>query len=164
MDNPIDWATWFAVALPVSAISIFLIWGMLLVSYRPARAPDGDGEIEIKQIRPTRDRFTHKQWWVTIVCLVTIGLWCVAHQIEPYVGDMGVIAIIPIIAFFTTGVLKKVGSHPVPFHSCTFQLCLRFTLTTGRFRAVHVDHRLLSHGRHSSWKRRDVKWPFRCCR
>ncbi|KAG6888170.1 hypothetical protein C0992_009446 [Termitomyces sp. T32_za158] len=107
MDNPIDWATWFAVALPVSAISIFLIWGMLLVSYRPARAPDGDGEIEIKQIRPTRERFTHKQWWVTIVCLVTIGLWCVAHQIEPYVGDMGVIAIIPIVAFFTTGVLKK---------------------------------------------------------
>ncbi|KAG6901962.1 hypothetical protein C0995_006191 [Termitomyces sp. Mi166 len=107
MDNPIDWATWFAVALPVSAISIFLIWGMLLMSYRPARAPDGDGEIEIKQIRPTRDPFTHKQWWVTIVCLVTIGLWCVAHQIEPYVGDMGVIAILPIVAFFSTGVLKK---------------------------------------------------------
>ncbi|KAG5721703.1 hypothetical protein E4T56_gene11189 [Termitomyces sp. T112] len=107
MDNPIDWATWFVVALPVSAISIILIWGMLLMSYRPARAPDGDGEIEIKQIRPTRDPFTHKQWWVTIVCLVTIGLWCVAHQIESYIGNMGVIAIIPIVAFFSTGVLKK---------------------------------------------------------
>ncbi|KAG6820158.1 hypothetical protein H0H93_004595 [Arthromyces matolae] len=107
MDPALDWASWFAVALPVSAISILLIWVMLLISYKPARSPDGDGEIEIKQIRPTKERFTHKQWWVTIVCLVTIGLWCVAHSIEPYVGDMGVIAIIPIVAFFSTGVLKK---------------------------------------------------------
>lgn len=42
------------------------------------------------------------------MCLVTIGLWCIEHTIEEYVGDMGIIAIIPIIAFFSTGVLKKV--------------------------------------------------------
>lgn len=29
------------------------------------------------------------------------------HGIEEYVGDMGVIALIPILAFFSTGVLKK---------------------------------------------------------
>jgi len=47
-----------------------------------------------------------KQYWVSFVCLVTIGLWCVEHQIEPLVGDMGIIAIVPIVAFFSTGVLK----------------------------------------------------------
>ncbi|KAJ7830406.1 SPX domain-containing protein [Mycena olivaceomarginata] len=73
----------------------------------PARAPDGGRDIEIKLIRPTRERFTLKQWWVTLVCLVTIALWCFAHEIKDYVGDMGVIAIIPIVAFFATGVLKK---------------------------------------------------------
>ncbi|KAG5652755.1 hypothetical protein H0H81_003842 [Sphagnurus paluster] len=107
MDPKLDWARWFAVALPVSAISIVLIWLMLLVSYKPARAPDGEGDIEIKQIRATKEPFTPRQWWVSIVCVVTIGLWCVAHQIEQYIGDMGVIAIIPIVAFFSTGVLKK---------------------------------------------------------
>ncbi|PFH46462.1 hypothetical protein AMATHDRAFT_69824 [Amanita thiersii Skay4041] len=118
MDPPVDWASWFAVALPVSAISIVLIWLLLLVSYRPSRMPDQmsaidpdwDGayrELEIKPIRPTKERFTMKQYWVTFVCLVTIGLWCVAHEIQEYVGDMGIIAIIPIIAFFGTGVLKK---------------------------------------------------------
>ncbi|KAG6828999.1 hypothetical protein H0H92_005976 [Tricholoma furcatifolium] len=115
MDPPLDWARWFAVALPVSAISIVLIWALLLFSYRPARSPDDDGEIEIRHIRPTREPFTHKQWWVTIVCLVTIGLWCVAHEIEEYIGDMGVIALIPIVAFFSTGVLKKVGVKYPPF-------------------------------------------------
>lgn len=109
MDPALDWASWFVVALPVSAVSIILIWIMLLISYRPARSPDGEGYLEIKPIRPTRDSFTKKQYWVSFVCLVTIALWCVAHSIEQHVGDMGVIAIIPIVAFFSTGVLKKVG-------------------------------------------------------
>ncbi|OSC96955.1 Sodium/sulfate symporter [Trametes coccinea BRFM310] len=107
MDPPLDWGSWFAVSLPVSAISIVLIWLLLLVSYRPARSPDGEGEIEVKPVRPPKERFSAKQWWVSFVCLVTIALWCVAHSIQNVIGDMGVIAIIPIIAFFSTGVLKK---------------------------------------------------------
>ncbi|KAF9020733.1 hypothetical protein BDZ89DRAFT_1138482 [Hymenopellis radicata] len=42
MYPPLDWGKWFAVAQPVSAISIILIWGLLLASYRPARSPDGE--------------------------------------------------------------------------------------------------------------------------
>jgi phosphate transporter len=108
MDPPLDWGSWFAVALPVSAISLVLIWLLLLASYRPARSPDGEGDIEIKTIRPTKERFTWKQYWVSFVCVLTIALWCIEHKIDQYVGDMGIIAIIPIIAFFSTGVLKKV--------------------------------------------------------
>ncbi|TBU27768.1 Sodium/sulfate symporter [Dichomitus squalens] len=107
MEPPLDWGSWFAVSLPVSAISIVLIWLLLLAAYRPARSPTGDGDITIKPIRPARERFSAKQWWVTFVCLLTIALWCVAHSIQEYIGDMGVIAIIPIVAFFSTGVLKK---------------------------------------------------------
>ncbi|KIJ51071.1 hypothetical protein M422DRAFT_204101 [Sphaerobolus stellatus SS14] len=106
MDPPIDWLNWFIVALPVSFISIILIWLLLLVSYKPSITADGE-PLEIRPIRSLRERFTLKQWWVTIVCLVTIALWCIEHKIEEYVGDMGVIAIIPIVAFFSTGVLKK---------------------------------------------------------
>ena len=110
MDPPLDWGSWFIVALPVSAISIILIWLLLLVSYRPSQSPDPtEDEIEVKPIRPTKEPFTLKQYWVTFVCLVTIALWCVEHEIEDYVGDMGIIAIIPIVAFFSTGVLKKVS-------------------------------------------------------
>lgn len=126
MDPKIDWGRWFAVSLPVSGVSIFLIWLLLLVSYRPARLPDATetsfaasiglgrggrrGEVlEIKSIKPSRERFSPKQWYVAVVTLGTIVLWCVESLIEDYVGDMGVIAIIPILAFFGTGVLKKVG-------------------------------------------------------
>ncbi|KAJ7191148.1 SPX domain-containing protein [Mycena pura] len=107
MDPPVSWAGWFTVSLPVSAISILLIWGLLIVSYHPARSPDGGSDIEIKLIRPTREPFTLKQYWVTFVTLMTIALWCFAPQMEAYFGDMGVIAIIPLVLFFATNVLKK---------------------------------------------------------
>jgi phosphate transporter len=111
MEPPLDWGRWFMVALPVSGVSIVFVWLLLLISYRPSRLPTGDGSLEIKNIRPTRDHFTWKQWWVTCVCITTIALWVVEHAIEEWIGDMGVIAIIPIVAFFGTGVLKKVGGN-----------------------------------------------------
>src|SRR5258708_25779465 len=104
---PIDWLQWLAVALPVSGMSILLIWLLLLSVYRPSTTADGK-KLQIKPIRATRETFALKQYWVTFVCMVTITLWCVAHQIEDFFGDMGIIAIIPIVAFFGSGVLKKV--------------------------------------------------------
>jgi phosphate transporter len=119
MEPQLDWGRWFLVALPVSGVSIVLIWLLLLVSYRPSRLPMGSGgNLEIKSIRPTRERFTVKQWWVTFVCVVTITLWVLEHSIEEWIGDMGVIAIIPIVAFFGTGILKKVRMY-FPSLSCT---------------------------------------------
>jgi len=34
-------------------------------------------------------------------------LWCLEHQFEDFWGEMGIIAIIPMIAFFGTGILTK---------------------------------------------------------
>lgn len=106
MDPPLDWLQWFAVSLPVGIVSIVLIWLLLMAAYQPGVAPDGE-PLLIKEIRPLKDKFTGQQYWVTFVCLLTIALWCIEHEIDQYVGDMGVIAIIPIVAFFSTGVLKK---------------------------------------------------------
>lgn len=106
MDPPISWLQWFAVALPVSFISIIIIWLLLLVSYRPGSTADGE-PLEIRPIRYSKEALNVKQWWVLFVCFTTIALWCVEYKIENVVGDMGVIAILPIVAFFGTGVLKK---------------------------------------------------------
>ena len=107
MDEPLDWGQWFAVALPVSGVSILFIWLFLLLSYSPSRTVDGE-ELLIKEIRPTKERFTLKQYWVMFICVFTIALWCIEKKIEGFIGDMGIIAIIPIVAFFSTGVLRKV--------------------------------------------------------
>lgn len=96
-----DWGTWFFIALPVCIISIVLIWLLLLVTFQPGK------NTTIVPIRPMKDRFTGIQWFISFVTLATIALWCVSHQLESTFGDMGVIAIIPIVLFFGTGILTK---------------------------------------------------------
>ncbi|KAJ5654515.1 transporter [Penicillium lividum] len=97
----ISWGTWFFISLPVCIISILLIWGLLLVTFHPGRNQN------VIPMRPVKDRFTGIQYFISAVTLGTIGLWCVSHQLEHVFGDMGVIAIIPLVLFFGTGILNK---------------------------------------------------------
>ncbi|KAJ6044977.1 hypothetical protein N7460_006332 [Penicillium canescens] len=97
----ISWGTWFFIALPVCIISILLIWGLLLATFKPGR------NATVIPIRPVKDRFTGMQYFISIVTLMTIALWCASHQLEHIFGDMGVIAIIPLVLFFGTGILNK---------------------------------------------------------
>ena len=96
-----SWGVWFLVALPVCIISILLIWLLLLATFQPGKGTN------IVPIRPMKDKFTGIQWFISIVTIVTIVLWCVTHQLENVFGDMGVVAIIPIVLFFGTGILTK---------------------------------------------------------
>jgi len=101
MDPEPSWGVWFFVALPVCIISILLIWLLLLATFKPGR------NCTIVPIRPLKEKFTGTQWFISIVTIGTIVLWCVSHQLEPIFGDMGVIAILPIVLFFGTGILNK---------------------------------------------------------
>lgn len=101
MEPQPGWGTWFFIALPVCIVSLLLVWMLLVVTFRPGR------NTTIVPIRPMKDRFSGIQWFISIVTMVTIVLWCVSHQLEGVFGDMGVIAIIPIALFFGTGILTK---------------------------------------------------------
>ncbi|KAF4447632.1 hypothetical protein F53441_8836 [Fusarium austroafricanum] len=103
------WLQWFFIVIPVGALSIVLIWLLLLVTFQP-----GKGTI-IAPIRPVKEKFTGLQWFVTIVTLSTIALWCASHQLEDEFGDMGVIAIIPIVLFFGIGLLTKEDFNNFPW-------------------------------------------------
>jgi phosphate transporter len=96
-----SWGVWFFVALPVCILSILFIWLLLLVTFRP-----GKGTI-IVPIKPMKDKLSGVQYFIIVVTVVTIILWCANHQLEGVFGDMGVIAIIPMVLFFGTGILTK---------------------------------------------------------
>ncbi|KAI9346588.1 SPX domain-containing protein [Obelidium mucronatum] len=55
----------------------------------------------------TQEPLNSTQWYILGVTFATIFLWCIENKIEKVVGDMGVIALLPIIAFYGTGVLSK---------------------------------------------------------
>ncbi|RMD44170.1 hypothetical protein DV735_g991, partial [Chaetothyriales sp. CBS 134920] len=96
-----SWGIWFFIALPVCIISILLIWILLVVSFQPGRGTT------IVPIRRMNDKLNGVQYFIILVTLATIVLWCLSHQLEGVFGDMGVIAIIPLVLFFGTGILTK---------------------------------------------------------
>lgn len=100
MDPAPSWMQWFAISIPICLISIVLIWFVLVLTFGA-----GKGVKVTAPIRMVDDRFTFKQYFICIVTVLTIISWCVSHQLEPYVGEMGVLALIPIVVFFGTGLL-----------------------------------------------------------
>lgn len=103
------WGQWFFVVIPVGVVSIFLIWVLLLMTFQPGKGTT------IVPIRTVREDFTAGQWFVSLICITTIALWCGSHQLESTFGDMGVIAIIPMLLFFGTGVLTKEDFNNFPW-------------------------------------------------
>jgi len=96
-----SWGVWFFVALPVCIVVILLIWVLLLLTFQPGKGTT------IVPLRPMRDRLNGRQYFIIFITLATIGLWCFSHQLDNVFGDMGVIAVIPIVLFFGTGILTK---------------------------------------------------------
>ena len=102
MSPPPTWGEWFFIAIPICLIADILTWLVLLWTYKPEQTT-----AQIHAIRPTSDPVTWTQVYVGGVTLLTIVLWCLSHAYENIFGDMGVIAILPLIAFFGPGLLNK---------------------------------------------------------
>ena len=101
MSPPPSWGQWFFISIPVCVISILAIWSFLLILFKTGR------ETVIQPIRASKDKFTKVQWFISCVTMITILLWCVERNLENVFGDMGVVALIPLIVFFGTGILTK---------------------------------------------------------
>jgi di/tricarboxylate transporter len=102
MNPPPSWMEWFTIALPMCICLDLCIWVVLLFVYRPSET-----NVVATTSRSTSISFNGKQWYIIGVCFLTVLLWCVEGSIEKYVGDMGIIAIIPMVAFYGAGILTK---------------------------------------------------------
>lgn len=103
------WLQWFFIVIPVGIVSLILIWLLLLITFQPGKGTT------IAPIRPLKEKFTGGQWFVSIVTIITIILWCTSHTLEDVFGDMGVVAIIPIVLFFGIGILTKEDFNNFPW-------------------------------------------------
>ncbi|KAK8129157.1 hypothetical protein PG999_001537 [Apiospora kogelbergensis] len=92
MDPQPSWGQWFFVVLPVGAVSLLCIWVLLLVTFNPSRGTT------IMPVRVVREKFTAKH-----------------HSLESTFGDMGVIAILPMVVFFGTSILSKDDFNNFPW-------------------------------------------------
>lgn len=96
--NP-GWGKWFAIAIPVAICAMTGIWMELILTFKISN-------VKVKAYKPIKDKFTAKQWYVSAVCIGTIILWCVMSKIESTFGLSGIVAIVPMVLLFGTGLLK----------------------------------------------------------
>jgi anion transporter len=99
--NP-GWGLWFAAALPIAVLSMFVCWSLLLLVYKP-----GSDTPHLNTIKPTKEKITWAQVFVMLITILTIALWCAETSMEYAIGDTGIIACIPLFVFFGTGILNK---------------------------------------------------------
>ncbi|KAG0278654.1 low-affinity phosphate transporter [Linnemannia gamsii] len=97
-----SWGNWFAVSLPLCLVIDLIIWAWLMLLWRPQRDTPS-----VPSIRATQEPITFQKVFICFVTVATIVLWCIENTFQEQLGDMGVIAILPLIAFFGTGLLTK---------------------------------------------------------
>nr|UJH94487.1 ST.9 [Starmerella bombicola] len=101
-----SWIEWFCVAIPVAIFSIFCIWLWLCMSFPVTE----DALTAMQHLRSANSGhaldFGKTHAYIFAVTVVTIALWCLSHQIEHIVGDMGVLALLPIVLLFGPGILN----------------------------------------------------------
>ncbi|WPK27207.1 hypothetical protein PUMCH_004584 [Australozyma saopauloensis] len=111
MDPQPSWGQWFVIALPVCILSLLLIWGFLLFTFNC-----NSKNTQLVSIRTTDDKFTGIQWFIVAVTIITILLWCFASRLEGIFGEMGIIALIPMICFFGSGLLTTADLNNYPWN------------------------------------------------
>lgn len=111
MVPPPSWGQWFVIALPVCFLSLLLIWVFLLITFNC-----NSKNTHLVSIRTMDDKFSAVQWYIVGVSISTILLWCFASRLEGVFGEMGIIALIPIILFFGPGLLTTEDFNNYPWN------------------------------------------------
>ena len=105
----IGWGQFFAVALPCGILATLCSWGIMCTTFKI-------NTTKLEKFTPIRTKLTIKQWYVIVVSVGTILLWCVESKIEGVFGSSGQIAVLPIVLFFGTGLLTTKDINSFPWH------------------------------------------------
>ncbi|KAG5421870.1 PHO87 [Candida metapsilosis] len=86
------------VSLPTTIVAVFFIWLLLISTFKIST-------LKVAKISPIKEKLTVKQYFVLLVAIVTILLWCVIEKIEVNWGSSGIVTCFAYVMFFSTGLL-----------------------------------------------------------
>lgn len=97
----ISFVEWMGYTVPVSLLLTIIYWLFIYWMFRPQceRVP-----LDLETKLPPM-RFVH-YYILTIVFLTIIG-WCTFQWTQSVTGNLGIISVLPIVAFFSVGILTK---------------------------------------------------------
>jgi anion transporter len=110
-EQNIGFGTWLSISFIFCFVLIIITWGYLVIIFcKPVQGDNNNTDdivTEIPMIVYEKQPINRTQVLVMIVTISTIILWCTLSQTSTFFGEMGTIAVIPIVIFFGTGILNK---------------------------------------------------------
>lgn len=106
--TPIGWVAWFIVSIPLCLALDAIIWVWLIRCFKlPSTNSSAVASALQRESGASKEPFEAVQYFVMIVSVGVVLLWCASFKLETYTGSMGVLGFVPFILFFGTGVLSK---------------------------------------------------------
>ncbi|MHA1505217.1 MAG: SLC13 family permease, partial [Candidatus Heimdallarchaeota archaeon] len=109
----ISFLKWFAFGLPFVVIMLLLIWGYLLLVFKPKVSKESLGEAQIvfKKDLKKMGKLTKKQWITIGIFVFTIALWLLASPLKKWTNgavslSSGIVALIAVVLIFGLNILE----------------------------------------------------------
>lgn len=116
--DDISFPAWFLAAVPTAVGGVLLSWAVIIFVWHPfrdiAHIPVLPPVLAAVKTPETLQYERRNVVVVLVVVAVTLALWIIPP--EETVGDIGVVALIPVVAFFGTGILRKEDFASLPWH------------------------------------------------
>ena len=117
-NHEISFLLWMGLAAPIILCSVLCCWALLLFWWKPfasieyVPAPSGPDREYIRNVQES----VWEKRIVIAVCGITLLLWVLQPVNAPVFGNPAIIALIPIVIFFGTGVLTKTDFNSLSWH------------------------------------------------
>jgi phosphate transporter len=98
--------------IPIAFVLVVLEWGYLCLRMRPPRTA-------VKTVLgvPERRPWAFNHSFVTVITVLTIVLWGLESVIVDILGNIGITALIPVVAFFGSGLLDEQDFRGLRWHT-----------------------------------------------
>lgn len=106
--HEVSFIEWMAATLPQCIIMVFAAHALLMAWFRP-------GNVTLPLIPRHTERFEWPHYVVLTTLLTTVGLWCYKPTLS-VAGADGLVAVLPILVFFGTGILTKEDFNNLPWN------------------------------------------------
>jgi di/tricarboxylate transporter len=87
----IGFPSWIAVTLPTNMVLLMATWAMLLAYWRPTLTELP--QIEMADLGP----MDASSIGVSVIVALTVGAWAASSALERYLGDLGIISLLPML-------------------------------------------------------------------
>lgn len=106
--HEIGFVWWLVAALPQCAIILMIAHRLLLIKYRPSN-------YELQPVQEHKVTFKWQHYTIIFTMIITIVLWSLPSSGKMF-GSQGLIAMLPVIVFFGSGLLRKEDFDNLPWH------------------------------------------------